>query len=121
MFAKNKPTKKIDLPDNHWVELQYLSKGVKDELKSSVTKIFNKFDPKLLDGKMDNPNIEFSPDFVQKIQDIEYLKLVKAIRNWSADEIVNTENIKALDDTSYELILKAVNEMNELSEEEEKN
>ncbi|MDC3414265.1 hypothetical protein [Terrihalobacillus insolitus] len=119
MFAKNKPTKRIDLPENHWVELQHLSKGTKDVLKSSVTKIFNKFDSKMMDGKMDD--VEFSPDFVEKIQEIEYQKLAAAIRAWSAEEEVTVENIKELDDEPYELILKEVNNMNELSEEEEKN
>lgn len=119
MFAKNKPTKKIDLADNHWVELQYLSKGTKNELQSATTEIFNKFDKKMLDGEMED--VQFSPDFIKKVQAIEYQKLTAAIRAWSAQEPVSVEVVKELDDESYETILKEVDKMNGLSDEEEKN
>jgi hypothetical protein len=119
MFAKNKPTKKIDLDNNHWVEIQHLSKGTKDSLQSSITEVFNKFDSKMLDGKMED--VEFSPDFIKKVQGVEYRKLAAAIRAWSVEDPITIDTIKELDDESYETILEAVNDMNGLSDEEEKN
>lgn len=119
MFSKNRPKKRVDLPDNHWVELQYLSKGTKDVLKGATAEIFNKVDSKMFEGDMQD--VEFSPNFVQKIQEVEYQKLNCAIHAWSADVEVSIENIKELDDEVYELILGEVDKMNGLSEEEEKN
>lgn len=121
MFAKDKPTKRITLPGDHWVELQYLSKGQKNLLQAEITKVFKKFDPKLLDGKTKDINMEFSEDFVARIQEIEYMKLQYAIRSWSASEPVSIESIKELDDETYDIILDVVNEMNGLSEDEQKN
>jgi hypothetical protein len=122
MFAKNKPAKRIDLGENNWAELQYLSKGVKDSIQAEISSLF-KVNLKNMNtmNEADLLPEEMPEGFIDKLQEIEYRKLEKAIKTWSAKEEITVENIKELDDEPYEKISKAVNEMNGLSREEVKN
>jgi hypothetical protein len=117
MFAKNKPTKRINFSDENWVEIQYLSKGQKNAFASKLAELFKgqEFDG---DG---NDNKRLPDVSVAKIHEVEYEKMVASIKAWSAEEDITIENVQALDDSVYEEISNKIKEMNELSEEEEKN
>lgn len=124
MFAKDKPTKKIEF-EGGWVELQFLPKGVKDEITNQLTSMFSSVDEATL-KKIDFNNKDEVPTsmigVVGKVQEIEYLKLSKAIKAWSASDVpISIESVKELDSVTFDLISKAVNEMNQLNKTEEKN
>lgn len=143
MFAKNKPTKKLEF-NGGWVELQFLSKGVKDEIASRLSSLFSGFDSETLKKidkarkqkqentqneqqnettvKEDNDDIPTEvAGMVGKIQAVEYYKLTQAIKAWSEDEAVTEDSIKELDDVVFDEISKEVDKMNELSKDEIKN
>jgi hypothetical protein len=126
LFAKNKPTERIDF-GNEYVELQFLSKGIKDQIQSQITSILKEVDPKSL-SKLSNISLESGElpeeipyDMVDKIQEIEYYKLSKAIVKWSAGDEISIESIKELDEEVFEAIKHKVDEMSKLKEQERKN
>jgi predicted DNA-binding antitoxin AbrB/MazE fold protein len=123
LFAKSKPTKRVDLPDGAWVEIQNLPKGIKESFKSELADLFKGVDIKKGEDGEDEPDRKTLPDsFVQKIAEVNYRKLEKAIKSWSAEGVpVTIENIKELDEEIFDQILTAVNKMNELNDTERKN
>lgn len=123
LFAKNRPTKRIDLGNGDWVELQYLSKGIKDELKNEAAGVINDLKINANDGKLKGDGeISISGDSFKKLKEVEIRQMVAAIAEWSETEAeINFENVKGLSDEPYEKILEAILEMNELKEEEVKN
>jgi hypothetical protein len=123
LFAKNKPSKRLDLLEGQWVELQHLSKGIKESFKSELADLFKGIDIKKGENGEEQPDGKSLPDsFVDKIAQINYRKLEKAIKSWSAEGVpVTVENIKELDEEAFDKILEAVNGMNELSDVERKN
>jgi hypothetical protein len=124
LFAKNRPTKRIELGTGDWVELQLLSKGIKDDLKSEVMALLKDFqiDINASNGQLTpKSGLSISGEFLQKTKEVEYKQIVAAIAKWSEDAEINVENIKALSDEAYDKILEEIAKMNELSEEERKN
>ncbi|MDQ0414236.1 hypothetical protein [Mesobacillus stamsii] len=124
LFSKNKPTKRIEF-EGGWVELQYLSKGAKDEIANRLSSMFAGMDNEVL-KKMDNFDKDDVPaamiGVVGKVQEVEYYKLSNAIKSWSETDIpVTVESVKDLDDEVFDKISKAIDEMNKLKEEEIKN
>jgi hypothetical protein len=120
MFAKNKPKKRIDLPEGNWVELRYLSKGEKDMYRSAVAGVFK---GAMKNGSKPEDMSNLPDDFIQRTKSAEYQMISQAIVAWSAGEDIkpNAETVAELDEVCYDLILEAVNEMNDLSRQEEKN
>jgi hypothetical protein len=116
-FAEDKPTKRVELGDGHWVELQHLSKGQKNTFQSELASMFKgtEYDANTKDLK------SIPENFVGKTQEIEYRKIVAAIRSWSAGKEVSVETIKALSDEYYDRIAEEVEKMNDLPEKERKN
>lgn len=123
MFAKNKPVKRVDLDDGNWVELQCLSKGQKDAIKSDLADAFKGVEIENKDGTPLPKDGTTLPDgFLAKLHAANYRKLQYSIKAWSANEVpITLDNIKDLDDATFDAILQAVNDMNELSPAEEKN
>ncbi|KXG42878.1 hypothetical protein [Tepidibacillus decaturensis] len=122
MFSKNKPTKRIDLPEGNWVELQYLSKGQKDILTSELAGMFKKMNIQILDKDIKMNNDDINENIVNKVNEVEYKKLSFAIKAWSANDVeINEDSIKDLDEEVYEKILDEVNKMNNLTEDDVKN
>jgi hypothetical protein len=123
MFSKNKPTKRIEF-EGGWVELQHLSKGVKDQITSRLSASLEGMDAEAL-KKLDKNSDEVpvgAIGMVGKVQQVEYYKLSKAIIAWSAGEVAITEeSVQDLDDEVFNLISAEINKMNELSKEEIKN
>lgn len=119
MFSKNKPTKRVDLGDGNWVDLQFLSKGVKDAFKSDAADIYKDLEIDE-EGK---PKSNVIPEgMVGKVNEIQYRKVSSAIKTWSAADIpVTVETVKELDEEAFDKIVEFVNEMNDLSAKEEKN
>lgn len=121
LFAKNKPTKRVEF-EGGFVELQYLSKGVKDEIKGRVTSMYKGVDiAKIQNAKNESDIPPEMFDSIPKLLEIEYYKLSNAIRSWSDEAPINENTVKDLDEEIFNSILKSVNEMNELSPTEEKN
>jgi hypothetical protein len=122
LFAKNKPTKKIEF-EGGWVELQYLSKGVKDEIASRLASLYKGMDRATLERLKDTNDVpDTMVDAVSVVQEVEYYKLSHAIKAWSeADVPINTDTVKELDEEVFDKISAAVNEMNELSKQDKKN
>jgi hypothetical protein len=124
MFSKDKPTKKVEF-EGGWVELQFLSKGVKDEITSRLTSMFVGVDNEALkkidfDKKDEIPTAMIG--VVGKVNEVENYTLSKAIRAWSAADVAITEEtVKDLDDEVFTMISKEANKMNELGKTEEKN
>jgi hypothetical protein len=114
LFAKNLPTKRIEIGEGNWVEIRKLSKGFKDQLKGEATDVFKGMD---LKGELGT----VPEGMILKVQEVEYRKLRASIVRWSADVDITIENIKELDEEVYNRILKEVDEMNGLSQEEQKN
>lgn len=121
MFSKNKPTKRVELGDGNWVELQFLSKGVKDSFKSDAADIYKGLD--LETDEEGKPKSNVIPEgMVGKVNEIQYRKVAAAIRAWSAADVpVTVESVKELDEEAFDKIDEVVTEMNELSVKEEKN
>lgn len=124
LFSKQKPTKRIDIGEA-WVELQFLSKGVKDEISSRLSSMFEGVDSETL-NKMNSENKDDIPTSMigalSKVQEVEYYKLASAIKAWSDhNTLVSVEAVKELDEEVFNKISTAVNEMNELSKGDQKN
>jgi hypothetical protein len=120
MFAKNKPTERVQFDDGNWVELQVLSKGVKDSLKSELADMYSGL--KIENGPDGKPSTEtLPPGIVGKVSDNQHRKVAAAIRAWSAEAQITVETVKELDEETFDKILAKVNEMNELTAAEEKN
>lgn len=125
LFSKNKPTKRLEF-EGGWVELQYLSKGVKDEIANRLSSMFAGMDNETLKNIGDFENKDEIPtamvSVVGKVQEAEYYKLAHAIKAWSETDVpVNMDTVKDLDDEVFEKISKAIDEMNELKQGERKN
>lgn len=122
MFAKNKPTRRIPLPENNWVELQYLSKGQKDEYRSAVAGVFRGAMKEDQAGSVNKDMSQLPEDFILKTKQAEYHMLAQAIKAWSAEGItINAQTVAELDEDVYDIILAEVTQMNELSKQEQKN
>lgn len=122
MFSKDKPTKRVEF-EGGWVDLQHLSKGVKDQIASRLSASLEGIDPKALQG-LDKNSDEMPAGMigmVGKVQQVEYYKLSKAIKAWSADTAITEESVQELDDEVFDKISEEINKMNELSKEEIKN
>jgi phosphoribosylformimino-5-aminoimidazole carboxamide ribonucleotide (ProFAR) isomerase len=122
LFAKNKPTKRIEL-EGGWVELQYLSKGVKDEVQNQIVQAFKDIDPKVLQqyektGEMPD---SLPVEIVAKVNEASYIALAHAIKAWSEKEEVTIESVKDLDEEVFNLLIEEVNKMNKLDIGEKKN
>lgn len=126
LFAKNKPTQKVEF-EGGFVELQFLSKGVKNEIQSRSAALNKGMDPKTIEKLQKGETVDSELpdalfDVVGKVNAIEYYKLAHAIKSWSDSDVeINEENIKELDEPVFNQILAKVNEMNELSQKEIKN
>ena len=126
LFAKEKPVKKIPFGDS-WVTLQHLSKGQKDEIKSMLTELYTKLkdlDQETIE-KMQNGESTEIPDALKsvyrEISQVQYFKVTQAIKSWSAEEEPTEENVKALDESVFDVLSAEVDKMNELAEVERKN
>lgn len=122
LFAKNRPTKRIDIGED-WVELQHLSKGVKDEISSRLASLYKGMDKSTLEKLQTGQDVpDTLIDAVSVVQEVEYYKLSHAIKAWSDQNTsITVESVKALDEGVFNNISEAVNEMNELNKEERKN
>jgi hypothetical protein len=122
MFSKDKPTKRIEF-EGGWVELQHLSKGIKDQIASRLSASLEGIDPKEFQNldKNSNDMPVGMIGMVGKVQQVEYYKLSKAIKAWSADLAITEESVQELDDEIFNKISDEINSMSELSKEERKN
>ncbi|MEE6450533.1 hypothetical protein RAH41_08180 [Gottfriedia acidiceleris] len=118
LFAKNKPTKRVEF-EGGWVELQFLSKGVKDEIASRLAPLHSEL--KNIENATEEDVPEGVFDVLGQINQIEYYKVAHAIKAWSEEEEITEENVKALDSEVFEKISKSINDMNELSQGDKKN
>ncbi|WP_141434383.1 hypothetical protein [Bacillus sp. 03113] len=124
LFAKNKPTKRINF-EGGWVELQYLSKGVKDEIASRLSSMFAGMDSQAIkrietDNKEDVPTEMIG--IIGKVQEVAYYKLSQAIKDWSESDVdITIDSVKDMDDKVFDMISKEVDSMNSLSKTDEKN
>jgi hypothetical protein len=124
LFAKNKPTKRVEF-EGGWVELQHISKGVKDEVISRYTSLYKGMDRATLE-KLKDDGTDVVPDSmfdaVGKVQEIDYFTLSHAIKAWSESDVVITEEtVKELDKEVFDQISEVVKEMNGLTQLEQKN
>lgn len=125
LFAKNKPTKRVEF-EGGWVELQHLSKGVKDDIQNKIIEACKGIDLKKIDS-LKNKSSEEMPDdipfeIVGKINETSYIALKNAIKAWSeADTPITIEAVRDLDEDIFEKILTEVNQMNQLQMGERKN
>lgn len=111
MFVDQMATKRIDLSTGDWIEIQYLSKGFRDEEKAYLSNIRVEFKNNKLNDV----------DFLKRFKETEYKRVVEGIRSWSSDRDLTVENLKLLKDSVFEEILEAIEEYNDLSEDEVKN
>lgn len=112
MFVDQMPTKKVDITEEISVEVQYLSKGYKDEERAILAGI--NIDVKSEKG--DDREKTYN-----KIKETDYKRVVAGLRSWSSDRPINIENVKLLKPEIFDKILKAVDDYNMLNEEEVKN
>lgn len=122
LFAKNKPTDKIEF-EGGYVELQFLSKGVKDKIKSLTTSIYKGVDIKKLQSAQSKDDIPVEMfDKIPGLLEIEYYKLAHAIKSWSDPETpINEDTVKEMDEDIFNKVSKKVDEMNQLRPDQEKN
>lgn len=124
LFAKNKPTQKVEF-EGGFVEVQFLSKGVKDEIQSRLTGLYKGMDKATILKLQTGDESEIPTELFEvlgAVQSIEYYKLSHAIKSWSDNETpINEDNVKEMDEEIFNTVLKKVNEMNELSQTERKN
>lgn len=122
LLAKNKPTKRVEF-EGGYVELQYLSKGVKDEISSRLAALYKGMDRATLEKMKDSNDLPDNMiDAVSVVQEVEYCKLSHAIKVWSENGVpITVETVKDLDEEVFDKISKVVNEMNELGITNEKN
>lgn len=122
LFAKNKPTQRENF-EGGFVELQYLSKGVKDEIKARAASVYQGIDiSKLQNAKSeaDIPTEAFAK--IPQLMEIEYYKLAHAIKSWSDSETpISEDTVKEMDEEIFNQVSKKVDEMNQLKPEQEKN
>lgn len=111
MFVDQMPTKKVDINDTVWVEVQYLSKGYKDEEKAIISGI--RLDLKNEDGDKEKA--------MRKMKEIENKRVVAGLKSWNSDKLINIENVKLLREDTFNKILEAIDDYNKLSVEEVKN
>jgi hypothetical protein len=122
MFAKNKPSRRIPLPENNWVELQYLSKGQKDEYRGAVAGVFKGALKEEQGGTVNRDMSQLPEDFILKTKQAEYHMVAQAIKAWSAESVsINAQAVAELDEEAYDLILAEITAMNELAKSEIKN
>lgn len=122
LFSKNKPTKRIDF-EGGFVEIQHLSKGVKDHIRSNLAGLYKdleKLNAEDLQGKELPQGIEMDK-ILNKINEVEYYKLSQAIKSWSENIEITIDTVKELNDDVFSQISKEVDEMNALNEVEKKN
>lgn len=127
LFAKNKPTKPIyfDEAKEHFVILQHLSKGEKDNYTSQLAEL--SLSMKGINKQtLENMDIDALPDgmgeILRRINDLEYEKIAAAIKSWSEkDTEIKVETVRELDEEVFEEIKKAVDKMNGLTDLERKN
>jgi hypothetical protein len=126
LFAKNKPKERVDF-EGGFVELQYLSKGVKDEIKKRSTAFFTEIDPETF-KKVQNGEITDDKDLplstlnsVGALLEVEYFKLAHAIHSWSDSAPITEETVKEIDEEIFDRISKKIDEMNELTSTQRKN
>jgi hypothetical protein len=122
MFSKDKPTKRIEF-DGGWVEIQHLSKGIKDQIASRLSASLEGIDPESLKNLNSNSNDLPAGmiGMVGKVQQVEYYKLAKAIKAWSSQDPITEESVQGLDEEIFNKISEEINLMNELSKTERKN
>lgn len=127
LFAKNKPTKKVTF-EGAWVELQYLSKGVKDELQNQLLTAVKGIDPQVLDKlekdsqKTEGAIIstkevntsELPIELISSLNSMADYALSKAIVAWSEKEEISLETVKELDGDTFDKLVEEVNKMNNL-------
>lgn len=109
MFVDQMPTKRVDLSTGDWVEIQYLSKGFRDEEKAYFSSLSVERD--------ESNNIEF----LKKFKEAEYRRIIAGVRKWSSDREITEENLKMLSDLVFDEILEAIEKYNGLSDDEVKN
>jgi hypothetical protein len=123
MFASDKPTKKLEF-EGGFVELQYLSKGEKDQISNQLSSMFAGVDEETL-KKLDFKDKDNVPTamigVVGKVQEVEYYKLSKAIKAWSSEKEITIETVKDLEEELFDKISDEITRMNELSKGETKN
>lgn len=121
LFAKSKGFEKVSFGDD-WVELQYLSKGIMDEVKRRTLAIFGEIGiDKIKNAKDDTDIPDEAVNSVGPLMDIEYYKLSNAIVKWSAEAEINEQTVKDLDEEVFNKIKENVDRMNKLKAEERKN
>jgi hypothetical protein len=126
LMSKNKPTKRVNF-DGGFVEIQFLSKGVKAEYQNRMAALLKDLGSidinELKKAKEDDdiPQDMNVDEVLKKVNEAEYFKLSKAIKSWSEDEEITDLTVQELDDEVFDKISNKIDEMNELSEGEEKN
>lgn len=137
LFAKNRPTKRIVF-EGAFVVLQYLSKGIKDDLQNQLLAAVKGVDPKVLDmlekeSKANKPKDDHSENIIQKVptKEVEFTSdipieivasmnemanyaLSKAIVSWSEKEDISIETVRDLDGEIFDKLVDEINEMNNL-------
>lgn len=125
LFAKNKPTETVKLGGEDFVELQHLSKGVLDEIKSRTIAAFADAGPKALAAiQTAKSNSDLPAELIAssgKMLAIQHYKVSKAIIKWSSSEPITEQTVKELDESVFMKILAKVDSMNQLTEIERKN
>lgn len=124
LFAKNKPTQRLDF-EGGFVELQYISKGVKDEIKRRTMEVYGSIDNEELKALQKSQNDDEIPvsliGSAGKILEIQYYKLAHAIRSWSDNAEITEETVKELDEDIFDKISQKIDGMNALKQTDEKN
>jgi hypothetical protein len=120
LMSKNKPTEKVNF-DGGYVELQFLSKGVKDKIQTDLASLYKDLEKiqNIKEGK-DLPE-DIDLNVLSKINEVEYYKLSKAIKSWSEQEAITEETVQGLDDEVFSKLTQKINEMNALNRSELKN
>jgi hypothetical protein len=125
LFSKNKPTEKVNF-EGGYVELQHLSKGVKDEYQNRMARLMKDLgavDAKQLKG-MTEDDIPTDIDFgslLKQVSEAEYYKLSKAIKAWSEGVEITEKTVQDIDEELFDKISSKIDEMNELKESDKKN
>jgi hypothetical protein len=123
LLSKNKPTERVNF-DGGYVELQFLSKGVKDKIQTDLAALYEDLEKiQKIHNVKEGEELpkDINMDVLAKINEVEYYKLSRAIKSWSEDEPINEETVKGLDDEIFDQITSKINEMNTLNKAEIKN
>jgi hypothetical protein len=121
MFVDEMPTKKIPLDKDQWVEIQYLSKGFKNEITASLASVRKKLNIDNEVEKDDNKTQFDKGELYLKIKELEYKKMVAGIRSWSSNKPIDLQSVKLFRGDVFDKVIKEIDQFNELSEEEVKN